>query len=47
MSVSEIRALFAVANRPEIVSLAGGMPYTAALPIDAVAEMVGELLANN
>jgi len=47
MSVSEIRALFAVANRPEIVSLAGGMPYTAALPIDAVSEMVGELLANN
>jgi len=47
MSVSEIRALFAVANRPEIVSLAGGMPYTAALPIDSVAAMVGELLLNN
>jgi DNA-binding transcriptional MocR family regulator len=47
MSVSEIRALFAVANRPEIVSLAGGMPYTAALPIDAVSEMVGQLLATN
>ena len=47
MSVSEIRALFAVANRPEIVSLAGGMPYTAALPIDAISDMVGELLANN
>lgn len=37
MTTSEIRALFAVATRPEIVSLAGGMPYTAALDADAVA----------
>jgi DNA-binding transcriptional MocR family regulator len=36
MTTSEIRALFAVATRPEIVSLAGGMPYTAALDADAV-----------
>ena len=36
LAVSEIRALFSVANRPEVVSLAGGMPYTAALPLDAV-----------
>ncbi len=34
---SEIRALFAVASRPEVVSLAGGMPNIAALPLDAVA----------
>ena len=27
MRASAIRALFAVANRPEVVSLAGGMPY--------------------
>ena len=27
MTASEIRALFAVASRPEVVSLAGGMPY--------------------
>ncbi|MGH2651165.1 MAG: PLP-dependent aminotransferase family protein, partial [Actinomycetota bacterium] len=27
MSASEIRALFAVASRPEVISLAGGMPY--------------------
>ncbi|HVX45251.1 MAG TPA: PLP-dependent aminotransferase family protein [Mycobacteriales bacterium] len=47
MSVSEIRALFAVANRPEIVSLAGGMPNTAALPMDAVAEMLGELIGKD
>ena len=47
LAVSEIRALFAVANRPEVVSLAGGMPYTAALPLDAVGEMLGELVAHN
>ncbi len=43
MVPSEIRALFAVANRPEVVSLAGGMPYVAALPLDIVGEMLGEL----
>jgi 2-aminoadipate transaminase len=45
MVASEIRALFAVAARPEIVSLAGGSPYVAALPLDAVGEMVGRLIA--
>lgn len=44
MTASEIRALFAVANRPEVVSLAGGSPYTAALPLDAVGEMLHELV---
>ena len=34
MTASEIRALFAVASRPEVVSLAGGMPYLRALPLD-------------
>lgn len=43
MTTSEIRALFAVANRPEVVSLAGGSPYVAALPLDAVGAMLGEL----
>ena len=43
MTASEIRALFAVASRPEVVSLAGGMPYIAALPLDAVGEMLGRL----
>ncbi|HEX6755929.1 MAG TPA: PLP-dependent aminotransferase family protein [Mycobacteriales bacterium] len=47
LAVSEIRALFAVANRPEVVSLAGGMPYTAALPLDAVGSMLGQLIAHN
>jgi DNA-binding transcriptional MocR family regulator len=46
MIASEIRALFAVAARPEVVSLAGGMPYITALPLDAVGEMVGQLVAD-
>jgi 2-aminoadipate transaminase len=45
MVASEIRALFAVAARPEIVSLAGGSPYVAALPLDAVGDMIGQLIA--
>jgi len=36
LSASEVRALFAVASRPEVVSLAGGMPYVAALPADLI-----------
>lgn len=44
MKASEIRALFAVANRPEVVSLAGGMPYLAGLPMDVVADVTERLL---
>lgn len=44
MTASEIRALFAVATRPEIVSLAGGMPYTAALDSDVVAAVTAAVL---
>lgn len=40
MTASEIRALFAVASRPDVVSLAGGMPNTAALDFDAVEEVL-------
>ncbi|WP_084337301.1 PLP-dependent aminotransferase family protein [Actinomadura oligospora] len=47
MVPSEIRALFAVASRPEVVSLAGGMPYVSALPLDEFGGMVGELIARN
>jgi 2-aminoadipate transaminase len=47
MTASEIRALFAVANRPEVVSLAGGAPYTAALPLDAVGEMLRDLMVKS
>ena len=45
MTASEVRALFAVASRPEVVSLAGGMPFVQALPdeqVAAVARMVLE-----
>ena len=45
MGASEIRALFAVASRPEIVSLAGGMPYTSAIDQDAVAEVTAAVLS--
>ena len=46
MVASEIRALFAVAARPEVVSLAGGMPFIPALPLDAVGEMAGQLVTD-
>jgi DNA-binding transcriptional MocR family regulator len=46
MVASEIRALFAVASRPEIVSLAGGSPFVSALPLEAVGDMVGGLIAS-
>jgi 2-aminoadipate transaminase len=45
MRASAIRALFAVANRPEVVSLAGGMPYLASLPLEQLAAEAGELIA--
>jgi 2-aminoadipate transaminase len=45
MTASEIRALFAVASRPEVVSLAGGMPNLAALPLDSLAAEVAALVA--
>ena len=38
LTVSEVRALFAVVSRPEVVSLAGGMPYVAALPRDLLSD---------
>jgi 2-aminoadipate transaminase len=44
MTASEIRALFAVASRPEVVSLAGGMPFTAALPFDLIGDLVKDVL---
>ncbi len=44
MSASEVRALFAVASRPDVVSLAGGMPYVQALPIEHVVEVVEAVL---
>lgn len=44
MSASEIRALFAVASRPEVVSLAGGMPNISGLPLDVVGAALHELV---
>ena len=44
MAASEIRALFSVASRPEVVSLAGGMPYVQALPLDDIADSVRDML---
>ena len=45
MTASEVRALFAVASRPEVVSLAGGMPFVQALPTDEVSAIAAEVLA--
>ena len=45
MSASEVRALFAVASRPDVVSLAGGMPYVQALSTEHVMEVVESVLA--
>lgn len=36
LSASEVRALFAVASRPEVVSLAGGSPFVEGLPNELV-----------
>lgn len=44
LKTSPVRALFAVANRPEVVSLAGGMPNIADLPLDVVSESLKELV---
>ncbi|MDN4473873.1 PLP-dependent aminotransferase family protein [Demequina zhanjiangensis] len=44
MRASEIRALFAVASRPEVVSLAGGMPYIGGLPLEELGEMMKRLI---
>src|SRR6266487_3382682 len=44
MSASEVRALFAVASRPDIVSLAGGMPFVQALPRDDVLAVVHSVI---
>ncbi len=45
MTASEIRALFSVASRPEVVSLAGGMPNISGLPLDVVGSAISELVA--
>ncbi|MEP6758028.1 MAG: PLP-dependent aminotransferase family protein [Actinomycetota bacterium] len=44
MTASEVRALFAVASRPEVVSLAGGMPYVQALPSSEIVAVAHDVL---
>jgi DNA-binding transcriptional MocR family regulator len=44
MTASQIRALFAVASRPEVVSLAGGMPTIASLPLDVIGSQIADLV---
>lgn len=41
---SEIRALFSVVSRPEVVSLAGGMPNLRDLPLADIASMTDKLI---
>ena len=47
MRASAIRALFAVANRPEVVSLAGDMPFLRSLPLEALAVEASELVVQD
>ncbi|MDR0848494.1 MAG: PLP-dependent aminotransferase family protein [Propionibacteriaceae bacterium] len=44
LKASAVRALFAVANRPEVVSLAGGMPNIADLPLGDLGDLVSDLI---
>jgi 2-aminoadipate transaminase len=46
MTASEVRALFAVASRPEVISLAGGMPFVQGLPGDEVLRVVSEVVTD-
>ncbi len=44
MRASEVRSLFAVASRPEVVSLAGGMPNIDSLPLDYLADVSARIM---
>ena len=44
LRASEIRALFSVVSRPEVVSLAGGMPTLKDLPLESLAETAKSLI---
>lgn len=46
LSISEVRALFAVVSRPEVVSLAGGMPNVSALPKELISESFSRLMSS-
>src|SRR5947207_14443408 len=47
MSASEGRAVLAVASRPDVVSLAGGMPFVQALPTEDVLEVVRSVIEDD
>jgi len=47
LSASEVRALFAVASRPEVVSLAGGMPFVSALPTELVSGALEKVMRDH
>jgi len=44
LTASAIRALFSVASRPEVVSLAGGMPFVSALDSDRFADIAARVV---
>nr|WP_300341308.1 PLP-dependent aminotransferase family protein [Actinomyces sp.] len=44
LRASETRSLFAVASRPEVVSLAGGMPNLKDLPLDRLADATAQMI---
>ena len=44
MSASEVRTLFAVASRPDVVSFAGGMPFVRALPREDILAVVRSVI---
>ena len=44
LRVSAVRALFAVANRSEIVSLAGGMPNIKDLPLGEISDHIARMI---
>lgn len=44
LRASETRSLFAVASRPEVVSLAGGMPNLKDLPLDHLADATAQMI---
>ncbi|WP_328707626.1 aminotransferase-like domain-containing protein [Streptomyces mesophilus] len=47
LTSSEIRSLFTVVSRPEVVSLAGGLPDLTGLPLDALAAEAARLIAQD
>lgn len=47
VTASAVRSLFEVANRPEVVSLAGGMPNIADLPLDVISDHLAAMVAKD